>query len=459
MTIPDGAPGRGTARVVALAVSLLAVELLAGMQTYLSQTVLPLMAGELDGAELYGVLNASAQAAMFLTMPLGGWLLSRFRIGPLLLGLTVGTVAGAAVCALATSMPIFIAGTVLRALAGGGLATVSMGAVSRGLPPRYRQLALAGMSGVWVISSLLGPAYAVIISSVLGWRWAMVIYLPLLVLVRMMIARSMPPRSEEPAAGRAPWGWSIVLSAGALVLSIPAGIWSVAMIGVGGVLLLLAGRALLPPGSLRGVGRRPAALSALMITTGVYFAAVAVLSIVAHDGFGLPAERFGFIIAAPGLTWAVFGLWCGAHPAGGRAFRRRLLIGGAGVSLGVVVLLVASLAARTPEQGWIGLLAGAAVLGMGMGTIYPDLLGRCLAQPEVDDGISQDQMATAVILAEAIGTALLTTIAFAWLGTGFGLVDGALHRSQLLYAGLVPLAALMIQRLAVAGRVSGSGGE
>ena len=109
---------------------------------------------------------------MFLTMPLGAWLLSRFRIGDLMLSLTLVTIAGALVCALAPSMPFFIGGTAIRALASGALATVGMGAISRGLPPRYRQLVLAGMSGVWLISSVIGPVYAVAVTSLLGWRWA-----------------------------------------------------------------------------------------------------------------------------------------------------------------------------------------------------------------------------------------------------------------------------------------------
>lgn len=447
---------RDRPRVIALALSLLAVELLAGMQTYLSQTVLPLLAGELAGAQLYGVLNAASQSAMFLTMPLGGWLLSRFRIGPLLLWLTLGTVAGAVLCALAVSMPMFIAGSVVRALAAGGLATVSMGAVCRGLPAKYRQLVLAGMSGVWVISSLAGPAYAVAVSAVLGWRWAMIIYLPLLLLVRLMIARQMPPRPGRGAIRDAPpWKWSLALSGGALLLAIPAGVWSVVGIIAGGLLMLRAGHALLPPGSLRGVNGRPAALSALLVTTGVYFGAVTVLSVVAHDGFGLEAHQFGFIIAAPGFVWAIFGLWSGAHPSGPR-FRRRVLSGGAAVFVGVVGLLVATSLARTPGQGMIGLLIGAAVLGLGMGLIYPDLLGRCLTAPDPDDGISQDHMPAAVILAEAIGTAVITTAAYAWLGTGFGLGNDPLHRSQLLYAGLIPLGVLMLHRLFAASRRTGA---
>src|SRR4051794_30735103 len=216
-TTPGTAP-RGRPAPVVLAVSLLAVEFLAGMQRYLSQTVLPLMAADLHGTHLYGPLDAAAQAPSFLMIPAGAWLLSRFRIASLMMWFTALTVCGAVLCAVAPSMGVFIAGTGIRAVAAGALATVGMGAISRGLPTRFRQLVLAGMSGVWLLSSVLGPVYAVAASSLLGWRWAMVLYLPVLVLARAMVARSVPERTGPVARERAPWAWATALAVGAAVL-------------------------------------------------------------------------------------------------------------------------------------------------------------------------------------------------------------------------------------------------
>ena len=447
---PD--PTRGRAVVITLAVSLLMVELLAGMQRYLSQTVLPLVASDLSGTHLYGVVDAAAQAPMFLTMPLGAWLLSRFRIGDLMLALTLVTIAGALVCALAPSMPVFIGGTAIRALASGALATVGMGAISRGLPSRYRQLVLAGMSGVWLISSVIGPVYAVAVTSLLGWRWALVLYLPLLLVARMMIARSLPPESGESRTEEAPWRWSVVLATGAVLLSLPVGELSAAAVIIGGGLMLGAAWALLPPHSFTAATGRRAGLSALMVTAAVYFGASMVLSVVAHDAFGLEAGQYGFIIAAPGFTWAIAGLWCGSHPATGEAFRRRVVPAGCVLALGVVTLLTTTLLAHTEASALLGLVLGGALLGAGMGALYPDLLGHCLTRPDPDDGITPDRMAAAVVLAESVGMALATTVAYTWLGAGFGLVDAALERSQILYVALLPLALLMVSRLVAASR-------
>lgn len=443
----------GRFAVAMLATSLVFVEFLAGMQRYLSQTVLPLVAEELDGAHLYGPLDAAAQAPMFLMMPLGAWLLSRFRVGRLMVVFTLVTVAGAVICAVAPSMGWFIAGTGIRAVAAGALATVSMGAISRGLPPRYRQLVLAAMSGVWLFSSVLGPVYAVGATSAFGWRWAMVLYLPVLLLARMVVARYMPERAEEVPAEKAPWGWSLVLAGGAAVLVLPLGVWSaVALVG-GAALVLLAARAVLPAGTFGASGGRRAALAALAAIAAVYFGASMVLSVVAHDTFGLGPERFGFIIAAPGLLWAVAALWTGFHPAlEDAAFRRRALPAGATIAVGVAVLLGTTLSADDAATAFTGLLLGAGLLGLGMGSVYPDLLGRCLSPPEAPDGVSEDRMAAAVVIAESVGMALATTSAYAWLGTGLGLVDEPLARAQVLYVALLLLAAVMLVRLGAASR-------
>lgn len=444
-----GEDGRSRVAIIMLAGSLISVELLAGMQRYLSQTVLPLLADELNGAGLYGILDAAAQAPMFLTMPIGAWLLSKFDIRRLLFILTGVSILGSAICAVAPTMWVFIGGTVVRALAAGALSTVSMGAISKGLPPRYRQLVLAGMSGVWVLSSVLGPVYAVAVSNALSWRWAMVIYLPLLVIARFLIGRFMPPQSRGEAREGAPWRWATMLAVGSLVLALPAGKWSPIAVFLGGGLMFAAARELLPRGTFSARLGRRASVHALTIVAVVYFGATMVLSVVAHDAFGLQAEQFGFIIAAPGFCWAIAGLWTGSHPATANTFRRRAFAGGTGIAAGLTLLALAVNLIRSDDATiFVGLLIGAALMGFGMGWLYPDLLGRCLSQPDHDDGITADQMAGAVVLSETVGMSVATTAAYSWLATGFGTVSDQLLRVQVLYIFLAPIAILMLYRLA-----------
>jgi hypothetical protein len=184
------------------------------------------------------------------------------------------------------------------------------------------------------------------------------------------------------------------------------------------------------------------------VTAGVYFGASIVLSVIAHDAFGMVAGQFGFIIAAPGFAWAIAGLWMGLHPAGDdRSLRERLLPGGIVLGAGVAVLLATTLLAQRTSSAFAGLLVGAALLGVGMGSVYTDLLGRCLAQPEPTDGISVDRMAAAVVLAETVGMTVSTTLAYTLLGNGFGLTNDPVLRAGFLYLGLLPVAVVMLHRL------------
>ena len=286
----------------------------------------------------------------------------------------------------------------------------------------------------------------------------MVLYLPVLLVARVLVARSMPERTEEVPEEKAPWAWAVLLAAGSAVIALPVGAWSGLAVVAGALLMLRATAAVLPEGTFRASSGRRAALTALTVTAAVYFGATMVLSVVAHDGFGLPVGRFGYVIAAPGFAWAVAALWTGSHPASqDAAFRRRVVLAGGALTTGVAVLLVTTSVRPAASSAFVGLVAGAAVTGLGMGMLYPDLLGRCLARPETDDGISDDRMAAAVVIAESVGLAIATTMAFSWLGTGFGVVDDPAERAQVLYLVLLALAVVMVGRLVAAARPSAGG--
>ena len=118
----------------------------------------------------------------------------------------------------------------------------------------------------------------------------------------------------------------------------------------------------------------------------------------------------------------------------------------------MAALLATTLAASTAGQAQVGLVVAGAVLGLGMGTIYPDLLGRCFTEPDGGDGSSADHVTASVVMAEAVGTALVTVVAFTWLGTGFGQVAAPDHRAQILYAVLLALTPVMIVQLSRSSR-------
>ena len=126
-----------------MALAVLVVELLAGMQVYLNQTVLPLLATEMGARNAYGLVTAAAQVPAFLTMPLGGAMLTRWRPARLMTVLTTLLVFGVVVGALVPNIEFYVLGEILRGLAAGALATATMGVMVTGLPDAWRRLCLA----------------------------------------------------------------------------------------------------------------------------------------------------------------------------------------------------------------------------------------------------------------------------------------------------------------------------
>ena len=413
-----GAPPVSVRGVIAtpvgrLTLAMLVVELLAGMQVYINQTVLPLVASDLSARAHYGLVTAAATVPTFLTMPLGGAMLARWRADRLMTALTGLLVAGAAAGALAPDVGVYVLGEVVRGMAAGALSTVTMGAMVAGLPEAWRRAFLAASSAMWVVSSLAGPTYAAAISSGWGWRWALVAYIPVLVAARLVMARQIRGLRVRDDDG-APLAAALAMAGGvALIGAVPASapwFWPVSALGLGGV--GWACSRVFPAGVLRLAPGRRAALATLTWVCACYFALDFLVSPAGHDVLALGPGAVGWALTTAGVLWSTVAVWCGAHPARRRrAYLVRTGAGGLLLALGGA-LQAAALAGAAP---WWGLHAGWGIAGLGLGLTHQDTLIRCVTDPvelgKAADGISEARSATAVTVAGNVGAAALGTLA------------------------------------------------
>ncbi|HEY0120111.1 MAG TPA: MFS transporter [Cellulomonas sp.] len=413
-----------TPRYGVLAVALLSLELLAGVQTYLLATVVPLVAADLHAHQYYGVITGAAQVATFVTMPLGPWLLRRVPVNRLLLLLTWVAVAGGVVSALAPDVAVFVAGRLIGGLAAGGLATVSLAAIVSVLPASWRRLVLAGYNVAWVVVSLVGPLYAGWVASTLGWRWALVLYLPLLLAARAVVARqlrgTMGGGGEEPL----PLAWALMLALGVALLSV-IGVRAVPVVVVvatavvGAGLALVAAARLLPPGVFRVRRGRAAAVATMGLVTGAFFGAEAIVAIVVHDVLGDGTRAVAVVLGVGTLAWALLGLYVARRPASGAGtYAHRSGLGAALMAAGLMAM------AAAPSFGGVLLVGlGWTVAGVGMGLVYLDTLNHIVEPPQEADGVTPARAAAATVLVEAVATAVTSTLAAAALGR---VVDGGM---------------------------------
>lgn len=397
-----------------LAGAMLVVELLAGMQTYINQTVLPLVATDLGARAHYGLVTAAAMVPTFLTMPLGGSMLARWRADRLMTALTAVLVAGAVTGALAPSVGVYVIGEVLRGLAAGALATVTMGVLVAGLPEAWRRMFLAAGSATWIVSSILGPGYAAAVSQAWGWRWALVAYVPLLVAARLVMAREIRGLHVDDDEARPPVVPALVMAAGvAAIGAVPASSRLFLPVGALAVAAVVwACARVFPAGTMRLAPGRRAALATLAWVCAAYFTLDYLVSPAAHDVLGLGPTAVGWALTCAGLAWSSIAIWTAAHPARQpRRYRTRVGVGGACFAVGGA-LMTAAFAGAAP---WWCLHLGFATAGAGMGITHQDTMIRCVTAPEdlggTPDGISQARAATAVTVASNAGAAALGTLA------------------------------------------------
>ena len=440
LSSPDGRAA-GT-----LAVALLVVELVAACQSYLTTTITPLMAGDLQAQDGYGLLVASTEAAMFLTMPLGAALLSRWSAARMLAWLTPVVVLGGVLSAIAPTFALFLSGRVLAALAAGALMTVSLSALATSLPPAWRRLVLAGYALVWLVASVVGPVYAGWASSALGWRWALVAYLPLFLVARAVVIVRLRQLDRAEQGGREPLGLlpAIGLASGITLVSAWGTSLPGSLVAAGGVVLVLVAAArILPVGSLVARRGRPAAILLMGLLCAVYFGGHAVVAITAHDLLARDAGDLALLLGAGGAAWSVLGVVCGRWPAR-RATAYRWRVAGSAALLATGFAVLALSLVPGVGGGWALHLVGWTLSGAGMGLSYVDTLNRVLDEPVEPDGISTSVAAQALVMAEAIGTALVATATAAAIAWVVAAPDERMVASAGVYGALGLLALLMV---------------
>ncbi|MBE6481801.1 MAG: MFS transporter [Actinomyces ruminicola] len=440
---PPSLRALATTPVGHLAASMLMVELLAGMQTYINQTVLPLVATDLGARAHYGLVTAAAMVPTFLTMPLGGSMLTRWRADRLMTALTAVLVAGAVTGALAPNVGVYVVGEVLRGLAAGALATVTMGVLVAGLPEAWRRLFLAAGSATWVVSSILGPGYAAAVSQAWGWRWALVVYVPLLVAARLLMAREIRGLHVSDDESHPPLVPALVMAAGvAAIGAVPAASALFMPVGAAGAAAVVwACARVFPSGTMRLVPGRRAALATLAWLCAAYFTLDYLVSPAAHDVLGLGPTAIGWALTCAGFAWSSIAIWTATHPAREpRRYRMRVGVGGVCLAIGGAAMT----AAFGGVAPWWGLHVGFATAGLGMGLTIQDTMIRCVTAPEdlggVPDGISQARAATSATVANAAGAAALGTLATAFVAPSAAGVQANL---------LVPTTAVLTLALAL----------
>lgn len=431
---------------------------LQAMETFIGSTLLPSIVGEIGGLELFAwnstvFVVASIFASIFAAVrPLG--------LGPrgTYIAAAVTFAIGSLLCALAPTMPVLLAGRAVQGFGGGLLTALSYSMIRLVFPERLWGSAFALISGVWGVSTLIGPAIGGIFASFDGWRWAFFVLAPVAGLLGLAARRVVPAQSGERGMTRFPI-LQILLLVGA-VLSV-----SVASILTEGALLpaLLVGLAVLAI-ILLGVIDRHREIHLLPTGTftpgsviGLLFASMLLINLaIVCDIFvplflqqlhGQSPLVAGYLLALVAVGWSggsmLTSSWTGAAARG-------LLLAGPLLQLGANIGLALSVGIDNTAGDLLPLLPIAVALvalGAGIGISWPQISSRLLhAAPTGEGDLTSASMSMVQLFASGLGAALAGVIVNgAGLAANPGLATtiGAAHWLFGLFA-LVPLLAVPV---------------
>lgn len=407
-----------------LSLGMFALIFLAAFEVLAVTTVMPLVAADLDGENLYALAFSVPLAAGVVGMVVAGnW---TDRSGPLAPLLAAGAlfVVGLVIAGLAPDMPVLVLGRLVHGIGGAAVIVPLYVIVARVYPESIRARVFAGFAAAWVIPSIIGPAIAGFIAEQVDWRW---VFLGVIGLVLPAGAMMLVPllRVRELVAGdpNVPWSrsrlaWALLAATAALGVSLSTELpdpwrWVVAVGSI--ALTVVAVRPLMPPGTLRAARGMPATVLMRAVVAGAFFGTEIYLPYLLIARYEFSPSLAGAVLTGAGISWAT------ASWLQGRLGDRVSNVDAVRIGTGVlaaalfVVLLVAVLGLSPIIAFITWTLAGA-----GMGFMYPRFSVAVLElSPKPEQGFNSAALTIGESLGAAIALAVTALVASAVVGGAF----------------------------------------
>ncbi len=370
-------------------------------------------------------------------------------------GIALFTLASIA-CALAPGVGFLVAARVVQGIGAALLVPQSLALISANYPRDIRGRAIGTWAAASAMTTALGPAIAGLLIDTFSWRIAFWINLPIAAIALWLTYVHVPESREAAARGPVDWIGALVAMAGFGAITYGliaigetgAGVLAgIVAVGTGLVLVALfvmterrAANPIMPPALFRS----PVFAGGNIVTVLLYGALAGSLFLLPFD---LLARR-GLTTAEAGLTILPFGViiglmsrWMGAlaDTYGPRLF---MTIGPALVAAACAVL------ALTIDNFWIGVMAPAIALAIGMGVIVSPLTTAVMnAVPEGKQGAASGVNNAASRLAGVFAVAIV--------GAAASLVYGARAPEAAPRFGVLPPAGDALRAGAEAAFLSG----
>jgi DHA2 family multidrug resistance protein len=181
-----------------MSVSVVLATLLSTLDATVINVALPHMQGSLQANQdqIAWVLTTYIVATA-ITMPLTGWLGTRFGLRKVLAISVLGFTLGSVGCGLATSLDEMIFFRIAQGIFGAALVPLSQVALLQEYPPGQQARVMALWTMGVLVGPVLGPTLGGYLTDLLSWRWAFFINVPVGILAYFGILEGLEPGHQD----------------------------------------------------------------------------------------------------------------------------------------------------------------------------------------------------------------------------------------------------------------------
>ncbi|MDR2248525.1 MFS transporter [Acinetobacter sp.] len=424
---------------------------------YVVTTILPTIINEIGGLEFYAWNTTLFVIASIVGSALASKLLEQTQPKTAYL-IALGVFSlGSIVCAMATSMPFLLLGRAIQGFGGGILFALSYALIRIVFTQNLWSRAMALVSAMWGIATLVGPAIGGIFAQLGNWRLAFGILLPISLILAFIVIIQFKFTEKSNNSTKIPY-----LSIGLLVLSVlSVSIGSLSLkieynlLGIIISLFLIvliskidnkAKNKLLPTGSY-------SLSSQLGVLYGLMCLLVAALTTEIYVPYFLQIINNFSPLTAGYMTAMMAGGWTlAAIFSAGRS--EQTIYKFIRFSPLVILIALVLLAILTYQAAWSNSALGIIIycmalasVGFGIGLAWPHILTRVFsAANSGEETLASSSITTIQLYATALSAALAGIIANLGGFTSPGGIEGARSAALFLFLGFViaPLLALIL---------------
>jgi len=401
---------------------------LAALEATVVSTAMPTVIATLGGISHYSWVFSAYLITSTVTVPVWGKLSDTYGRRLLFQVGVAFFLAGSVLSGLSTSMAQLIAFRALQGLGAGALLPLGMTIIGDIYTTEERARMQAYFSGVWGVSSVIGPLAGGFITDNMSWRWVFYLNVPFGVAAAFIIRLALvEPRRRERRSVDYLGAATLTASITLLMLALVEGGSSFAALASGRNLALLGGAALLAALFLRAERQAAdpivpleifrekvvaVAVSAGFLAGVAMFGVTTFIPLFAQGSLGASATGAGTLLTPMLLSWV------GLSIVGGRlllrvGYRRTCVVGFAVLSLGLALLARVGTETALP---WLYL--DLALVGSGLGlTMLTLLLAVQQSVPRSRLGVATSLNQFSRSIGGAFGVAVLGAVLSAGLGS------------------------------------------